>query len=143
ASMVASCDRPAGAFDFRGAIGGAPALPADFGLPSNGIITLMGVRLDVVGPGGPNGPHVLMDLANKLGFGHGNPFSGVNERVTMSGAPSIDAADLAADLAMVPPSADVASYLLGGTAVPTGWLVAPHAGTGLTAADVTTIINQG
>jgi RTX calcium-binding nonapeptide repeat (4 copies) len=105
ASMVASCDRPAGAFDFRGAIGSAPALPADFGLPSNGIITLMGVRLDVVGPGGPNGPDVLMDLANRIGFGHGNPFSGVNERVTGTGAPDISAADLAADLAMVPPPA--------------------------------------
>jgi uncharacterized protein GlcG (DUF336 family) len=143
ASMVASCQGPAGAFDFRGPIGSAPALPADFGLPSNGIITLVGVRLDVVGPGGPNGPDVLLDLANRIGFGQGNPLSGVNERVTMAGAPTISAADLAADLAMVPPPADVGNFLLGGTAVPTGWLVAPHAGTGLTAADVTTIINQG
>jgi uncharacterized protein GlcG (DUF336 family) len=118
-SSASSCNRPVGAFDFRGAIGNAPALPQDFNLPS-GRIDLVGITLDIFGPGGRMGLDVLADLANHIGFGHGDAASGVNEPINKMGATLKD-----------------------GTVPPEGWLVLPHAGGGLSADDVTRIITQG
>jgi uncharacterized protein GlcG (DUF336 family) len=99
-----------------GALGGVPALP-DFDLPF-GRIDLGGITLDIYGPLGLQGPKNLVEYG--LTLGHGNPDSGTNEPV------------------------DPASHLfLAGQAVPEGWLVVPHAGGGLTAADVAQIIQQG
>ena len=99
-----------------GPVGGV-ALPSGFDLPS-GRIDLVGVTLDSVGPGGTQGPKNLVEYGQTLG--HGSPDSGMNQIVdTMH------------------------DTLLGGQSVPDGWLVTPHAGGGLTAADVTQIIQQG
>src|SRR5207249_3710302 len=105
------CARPVGSFDFHGAIGAAPALPRAFDIPS-GRIDLVGITLDIFGPGGRNGPDVLADLAKKLNFGSGNPGSGVNEPIDMGG-----------------------DLFKAGAPVPEGWLVTPHDGTTLTAAE--------
>jgi uncharacterized protein GlcG (DUF336 family) len=119
---ASSPSHPAGTFDFRGAIGNAPALPSGFGifLLGTGQINLVGITLDIFGPGGRNGPDVLLSLAQHIGFGTGNPLSGSNQLVDKMG-----------------------DTLLNGTAVPTGWLVTPHDGVNLTAAQVTQIIDQG
>jgi uncharacterized protein GlcG (DUF336 family) len=119
---ASSPSHPAGTFDFRGAIGNAPALPAGFGifLKGSGEINLVGITLDIFGPGGRNGPDVLLSLAQRIGFGMGNAANGTNEPV-----------DKAGDL------------LLTGTDVPTGWLVTPHPGGNLSTAQVTQIIEQG
>jgi uncharacterized protein GlcG (DUF336 family) len=111
--------RPAGSFDFRGPIGAAPALPSNFGIP-DGRIDLVGITLDIFGPGGRNGPDVLASEANQVHFGTGNPASGVNVPVDKT-----------------------SDTLLPGAPVPDGWLVTPHDGTTLTAAQVTQIIDQG
>jgi uncharacterized protein GlcG (DUF336 family) len=103
--------------DFAAGTVGGVALPAGFGLPS-GRIDLVGITLDIYGPGGLEGPKNLVTYGSTLG--QGNPNSGVNEPVNTMGA-----------------------TLLPGMPIPSGWLVTPHAGGGLTAADVTQIIDQG
>ena len=70
------------------------------------------------GPGGVQGPKKLADLGAILGVG--NPDSGTNQPVTVGG-----------------------STLLGGLPVPEGWLVVPHNGVGISAADVNRIIQDG
>jgi uncharacterized protein GlcG (DUF336 family) len=90
------------------------ALPS---IPPNRI-DLVGITLDIFGPRGLQGPDILADFGSRLGVG--DPGSGFNARV-----------DTANDT------------LLAGLPVPDGWLVTPHAGGGLTADDVTRIINQG
>jgi uncharacterized protein GlcG (DUF336 family) len=99
-----------------GTVGGV-AVPAGFALP-NGRIDLVGVTLDIYGPGGIQGPKNLVEYGQTLG--HGNANSGVNELVDTKG-----------------------HTLLPGQSVPDGWLVTPHAGGGLSADDVTRIIQQG
>jgi uncharacterized protein GlcG (DUF336 family) len=84
-----------------------------------GRIDLVGITLDLFGPGGIEGPKKLTDLGTL--FGVGNPDSGVNRQVTA-----------------VP-----TQTLLAGLPVPTGWLVTPHNGVGITAAEVNRIIGQG
>jgi uncharacterized protein GlcG (DUF336 family) len=102
-----------------GAIGGVPALPG-FDIPF-GRIDLVGITLDVIGPGGDLGPGRLVAYAqNNLGVGQG----------TLAGATFLDVDHLGNDL-------------LGGRTVPDGWLVKPHAGVNLSKADVTRIIRQG
>ena len=100
----------------NGPINGAPALP-DFTLPF-GRIDLAGITLDIFGGGGLEG------LKNLLGFGRtlgsGNPDDGTNMPVDSLG-----------------------HTLLNGQAVPYGWLVTPHAGTGVSAADVQAIVARG
>jgi uncharacterized protein GlcG (DUF336 family) len=108
-----------------GPLGGVAPLPG-FDLPF-GRIDLVGVTLDIYGPGGLQGPQNLVSYG--LTLGTGNPHSGVNEPVAVG--PS-----------GVPGGAD-AVFLQGGVPVPDGWLVTPHAGGGLTAQDVTTIIQNG
>lgn len=99
-----------------GFINGVPPIDG-FILPS-GRIDLVGITLDVFGPGGIQGPKKLMDLGAVLG--RGNPDSGVNRPVTAGGATLID-----------------------GLRVPDGWLVTPHDGVGITAAQVQQIIENG
>jgi uncharacterized protein GlcG (DUF336 family) len=99
-----------------GTIGGVPPLPG-FDLPA-GRIDLVGITLPLFGPGGIKGPENLVRFGQTLGVG--NPNSGVNEPVDMT-----------------------ADTLLDGKPVIDGWLVAPHAGAGISAADVTNIIVQG
>ncbi len=102
-----------------------PALPG-FDLPF-GRIDLVGITLDIYGPGGIQGPENLVRYGQTLGTG--NPNSGVDEPIT---AGSDGKFGTAGD-----------TFLASGVPVPSGWLVTPHAGDGLTADDVTQIIQQG
>jgi uncharacterized protein GlcG (DUF336 family) len=99
-----------------GTLGGVPALPG-FDLPF-GRIDLVGITLDIYGPGGTQGPQNLVSYGQTLGVGSAG--SGVDEPIDAGG-----------------------DTLAGGAPVPDGWLVTPHAGGGLTANDVTRIIDQG
>jgi uncharacterized protein GlcG (DUF336 family) len=102
-----------------GTLGGIPALPGS-GLPltpADMRIDLAGITLDIVGPGGTQGPSRLVAFGNSLGPGTVN---GTNMKVD--------------------PGGDTA---LAGLAVPVGWLVTPHDGDGITAAQVTSIIEGG
>ena len=104
-----------------GAIGGVPRV-ADLDLPF-GRLDLVGITLEVVGPtAGIEGVQQLLKFGRGLGPGTVN---GTDQLVTPATA------------------MDPAQTLQTGTAVPTGWLVNAHAGGGLTADDVTKIINQG
>jgi uncharacterized protein GlcG (DUF336 family) len=107
-------------------LGGVP-LPAGFGLPS-GRIDLVGITLDVFGPCGPvEGTKLLAQLGRQLP--RGSAADGTNLAVTAgdNGLPG-DADDV---------------FLRGGLPVPEGFLVVPHDGVGITAAEVTQIITQG
>jgi uncharacterized protein GlcG (DUF336 family) len=99
-----------------GVIAGVPPLPG-FDLPF-GRIDLVGITLNIYGPGGIQGPQNLVSFGQTLGTG--DPNSGINEPVSTSGA-----------------------AVAAGVPVPDGWLVTPHAGGGLSADDVTRIIEQG
>jgi uncharacterized protein GlcG (DUF336 family) len=100
-----------------GTLGGVPPLPG-FDLPF-GRIDLVGITLDLFGPGGIQGPENLVRFG--LTLGQGNPNSGLPNK-------------------QVDPVGDL---VINGRPVIDGWLVTPHAGGGLTAADVTRIIVQG
>jgi uncharacterized protein GlcG (DUF336 family) len=101
-----------------GPIGGCPAVPFD--LPFN-LVDLAGITIDAVGQGGGQGPTNLINYARShFAIGLGNANSGVNEPV--------DAAK---------------QMFLAGKSVPYGWLVAPHNGVGITAAQVENIVAQG
>lgn len=110
------------------AVGGSrvasvPFGPAPFGtrngftLPS-GRIDLVGITLPLFGGHGQQGIRNLLNYGRKLRTG--NPDSGQ---------------DLPVDR--------VGNTALAGAAVPTGWLVEPHDGGGLTAADVRGIVERG
>lgn len=101
-------------------INGIPK-PAGFNIPlkPGDRIDLVGITLDTFGPGGQEGPKKLRNFGRLLGVG--SPDSGVNRQV----------------------SAVATQTLLAGRAVPTGWLVRPHDGAGIKAAEVTRIIEQG
>jgi uncharacterized protein GlcG (DUF336 family) len=102
-----------------GAIAGIPPLP-NSGLPltpDTMRIDLVGITLDIVGPGGTQGPERLFRYGQALGQGTVN---GTDEPVTPGGATS-----------------------LAGLPAPEGWLVAPHDGVGVSAADVVNIIAAG
>jgi uncharacterized protein GlcG (DUF336 family) len=94
------------------AVGGT--IPANINLP----LTLVGITLDTIGPGGPQGIANLLQFGSTLGTR--TPSGDVNLPVDRTG-----------------------DQFLPGTPVPDGWLVTPHAGGGLSAADVVQIINQG
>ena len=103
---------------------GGVALPAGFGLPA-GRIDLVGIQLDVFGPGGSvEGAKVLIQTGNVVG--RGNPNDGVNLLVN-AGANGL-------------PGGGDDIFLRGGVAAPEGWLVTPHDGVGITAAEVNSII---
>jgi uncharacterized protein GlcG (DUF336 family) len=105
-----------------GTLGGIPALPG-FDLPF-GRIDLNGITLNIYGPDGTQGPRELVTFGQTLGTG--DPNSGVNMPVTKgaNGQPSN-------------------VTLQAGVPVPDGWLVTPHAGGGITADEVTQMIQQG
>jgi uncharacterized protein GlcG (DUF336 family) len=103
-----------------GALGGIPAL-RNFDLPFPRI-DLVGITLDVVGPGGLNGPKNLMDYVKRnFSVGTGNPNSGTNRDVTA-----------VAGVKFIP-----------GKPVPEGWIVGPKPGIGISAAQVNQIVVQG
>ncbi|MFO0824439.1 MAG: heme-binding protein [Gemmataceae bacterium] len=98
---------------------GGVALPAGFGLPS-GRIDLVGISLDVFGPGGIAGLSTIK--AESVAYGTGNPDDGADQilSATMPGVKTRD-----------------------GLPVPEGWIVLPHNGDGISASDVVQIVNQG
>lgn len=100
-----------------GAINGVPALPG-FDVPG-GRIDLVGVTLDVVGPGGNLGPANLV----KYVVGNLQPFTG-----------NVSGANVPVD--------GFGNTLLNGVVMPSGWLVTPHDGVNLSAAEVTRMVNQ-
>ncbi|WP_439623428.1 hypothetical protein [Gemmata sp.] len=100
-----------------GTLGGVP-VPAGFGLPS-GRIDLVGITLDIFGPGGNAGLGVVAQVGASVG--RGSPTDGTNQPL-VAGDPT---------------------RVRSGLPVPEGWLVAPHDGAGVTAADVVRTINQG
>lgn len=102
-----------------GTLGGVPALKG-FDIPAPRI-DLVGITLDVIGPGGTQGPQWLVNYANKfLGVGQGTLAGGTFQPVNSGG-----------------------SLFLGGAQVPSGYLVTPHAGVGLSATEVRQIIENG
>jgi uncharacterized protein GlcG (DUF336 family) len=101
---------------FNGPINGAPALP-NFTLPF-GRIDLVGITLNIYGNGG------LQGINHMLSVGRQYPF----------GSPT-DGTDMPVDA--------VGDKYLPGQGVPYGWLVTPHAGGDLTAADVEAIVARG
>jgi uncharacterized protein GlcG (DUF336 family) len=102
-----------------GTLNGVPALPG-FSLPSGPTarIDLGGITLPLFGPPGSNGTQLLVQFGNSLGLGNAN--SGTNQKVD-----------------------PVGDTLKNGTFVPEGFLVTPHAGTTMTAAQVQQVIVQG
>lgn len=103
---------------------GGVALPAGFGLPT-GRLDLVGLQLDVFGPGGANnGMKVLNIVGNQSG--RGNPDDGTNQIIS-GGANGV-------------PGGGDDIFLRAGQAAPDGWLVMPHDGVGITADQVTAIV---
>jgi uncharacterized protein GlcG (DUF336 family) len=100
---------------------GRPGTLPGIGIPPGFLgqrIVLAGITLDTIGPGGPLGLNRLLAFGRTLGAG--TPDSGTDMPVDTAG-------DLFKD----------------GVTVPDGWLVLPHAGGGLSAADVQRLIDQG
>ena len=104
-----------------GTLGGvAPVANIIFPItPDNQAITLNGVNLDIVGPGGVAGPTNLLQFGQVLGAGVVN---GHDLPITAGPSPL---------------------FLQNGVPVPDGWLVLPHAGGDLSAQDVVNMIQQG
>jgi uncharacterized protein GlcG (DUF336 family) len=97
-------------------LGGVP-LPAGFGLPV-GRIDLVGITLDIFGAGGGSqGLKNLLAVANAVG--RGDPNDGTNRQVAPGGI-----------------------LTQAGLPTPSGWLVLPHDGDGITKADVEQLISQ-
>jgi uncharacterized protein GlcG (DUF336 family) len=123
--LAFSPEHPVGTFDFRRPIGNAPALVSnlqtskDF-IPPFGRLDLVGITLDVVGPGGFAGPDVVLAEANAIGVGKGSAANRIDLPVDKTNDP-----------------------YLAGQAVPEGWLVTPHDGVGVTAAQVVQQVDQG
>jgi uncharacterized protein GlcG (DUF336 family) len=101
-------------FPLAGPLGDAPALPAGFDLPF-ARIDLVGITLDLFGPGGIKGPENLVRSGQRLGVGRAA--QGTNLPVAPGGVLFRD-----------------------GLPAPEGWLVTPHDGAGITAAEVNDII---
>jgi len=111
---------------------GSVALNPTFQLPSiaPNRIDLVGITLDIFGPGGVEGPTNLVKFGKTLGIG--DPFSGANYRVTNNPA-----------LTPLSPTIYNPDYFKIGKPVPDGWLVMPHNGVGVTAAQVVQMVDQG
>ncbi|HEV3082905.1 MAG TPA: DUF4214 domain-containing protein [Gemmataceae bacterium] len=120
-----------------GTLDGVPRLP-EIILPAtpDSVLTLVGITLSIVGPGGPQlGPNALAAYGATLGTG--SRFDGLNYPVTMGGMPIAPTLPTPMN-----PMAESPNTMAGVT-VPEGWLVTPHAGSGLTADDVVRIVTQG
>jgi uncharacterized protein GlcG (DUF336 family) len=147
-----------------GTIGGvAPVKNIDIPF---GRIDLVGVTLDIIGPHGNSGPSNLVNELTGYGFFNhlanaANANAGVNLPISNDTANTIfgftttpqnttlypgytaqvtDQATAADDANQ---SVDPATNTRGGRIVPSGWLVTPHNGIGVTAAQVIQIVNQG
>jgi uncharacterized protein GlcG (DUF336 family) len=114
-AFVAAGGSKAAGFPFP-TVPGAPKLPG-FTLPF-GRIDLVGISLDLFGGHGLQGLRNLLSFGRRLG--PGDPHDGANLPVNTTG-----------------------DLVLPGEPVPEGWLVMPHAGGGLTAQDVESIIRRG
>ncbi|HEY2785173.1 MAG TPA: heme-binding protein [Fimbriiglobus sp.] len=113
-----------------GTLGGV-ALPAGFGIPLTdpGRIDLVGIQLDVFGPGGrEEGVDFIRREVETNLFGAGNPNDGTDQVVD---------ADANNDGVANDPVT-----LRDGVRSPDGWLVVPHDGVGISATEVTQIINN-
>ena len=115
-----------------GTLGGVAPVPGLDLLPKspygqyNGRIDLVGVTLNVFGPYGNQGPGILFRDAPSFGLGKG----------TVNGE----------NLPLPSDPGDPVSTALktrSGQIVPSGWLVLPHAGVGITEQDVVTMIDDG
>lgn len=95
-----------------------PGFNTAFDLPF-GRIDLVGITLDIIGPGGNQGPENLVKASFPLGFNQGS--ANVNFLPVTTGG------DLFVD----------------GRPVPAGWLVLPQDGVGISAAEVRQIIEDG
>jgi uncharacterized protein GlcG (DUF336 family) len=116
-----------------GALGAVNPVPG-IGLPSaNARIDLVGVTLDIIGPGGTQGPANLVSFATHLGPGQGNPNSGFLAPLQNPG-PSGQYGQ--------PGATAAPGNLRDGTLVPEGFLVTPHDGAGITANQVQQVIQQ-
>ena len=115
-AFVAAGGSKAAGVNLSGPVNGAPALP-DFSEPF-GRIDLAGITLNLFGSGGLEGINRVLTFGRTLGAG--DPNDGTNVPVDPTG-----------------------DTLLAGKGVPYGWLVTPHDGTGLTAADVEAIVARG
>jgi uncharacterized protein GlcG (DUF336 family) len=128
-------------------LGGVLPVPGLDLLPSfkngpNGVYTgridLVGITLDVFGPHGNQGPAALLNAAKSFGLGQGT-VNGIDLPISPSQPPPAT---------LVPPHPPVSSIpntpeTRPGQIVPNGWLVTPHAGGNLTAADVIKIVADG
>ena len=102
--------------NLSGTLGGVPPV-AGIGVSRlKGRLDLVGITLDTIGPKGGQGLRTLLKFGKRLGSGVVN---GIN-------LPIDSASNTSAD----------------GEPVPEGWLVTPHAGGGLSALDVGTLIDQ-
>ncbi len=111
----------AGGFEI-GSLGGIAPTPGIQASPiplSLARIDLVGITLDLFGPGGTQGPTNLVNFGRTLGLG--DPNSGTNLQVTTNPAVTLQ----------------------NGKPVPEGWLVTPHDGVGITAAQVNQLIQDG
>jgi uncharacterized protein GlcG (DUF336 family) len=110
-----------------GEINGVP-LPAQItGIPF-GRIDLVGITLDIIGPMGiRTGPMIVQAVGQQVGVGHPNDGRNVPVSAGPDGIPNTADDIITRD----------------GLVVPEGWLVLPHDGVGITAAEVERIITQG
>ncbi len=117
-----------------GDLGGVALPPTLAGLPA-GRIDLVGIQLDVFGPGGANNGNIILRLVGQT-VGRGDPNSGTNQLV---GPPTIAGPGGDFHVPAAPGGAGDVT-LRDGLPVPDGWLVVPHNGNGVTAAEATSII---
>ncbi len=110
-----------------GLLGGVD-VPAGLDIPF-GRIDLSGITLDIIGPGGTQGPENLNNAAQAFGIGQGNPNSGDNFEVNAGADGRPGTGD------------DI--LFRNGQPVADGWLVTPHDGVGISAADVQQLVQQG
>jgi uncharacterized protein GlcG (DUF336 family) len=109
-----------------GALDGVPPIP-DIDLPFPRL-DLVGITLNTVGPFGTSGPQFLVSYGHQLGMG--SRTAGTDLRVGNGGD-------------SLPMGMDFSNQHLAGRAVPAGWLVTPHDGLNISAADVVQMVNQG
>jgi uncharacterized protein GlcG (DUF336 family) len=106
-----------------GPLGGIPRVPGyDFPGGPKTRIDLAGITLQEIGPtAGPLGIQAILKVGNSVGRGYATGHGNTDQPINL---------------------AHTVFYGMG-TTVPDGWLVQPHAGSALTQAQVTQIINQG